>query len=236
VNEISFFAWAGGDAAYMNPFARGRGPELKAQLVRASLAAIDGVLDVDPRARFVHCDPVINVIPDPARPETRKFAEGHTQAQFESWDMIRGDASPQLGGTPRHLDIVGVNYYSNNQWIHESGPVGRDHPLYKPFRRFLVETYARYGRPIFVSETGIEGERRPSWLAHIADEVIAAMQAGVPVEGICLYPIVNHPGWDDDRDCPNGLLEANFMEKRRVYEPLGEEIVRQKALRPWTME
>ena len=26
------------------------------------------------------------------------------------------------------------------------------------------------------------------------------------VEGICLYPVANHPGWDDDRLCPNGLL------------------------------
>lgn len=38
-------------------------------------------------------------------------------------------------------------------------------------------------------------------------EVLTAISAGVPVEGICLYPIVNHPGWDDDRHCHNGLFD-----------------------------
>jgi len=39
VNEISFVSWGGGDAGFLNPFGRRRGPELKAQLVRASIAA-----------------------------------------------------------------------------------------------------------------------------------------------------------------------------------------------------
>merc|ERR1712015_178392 len=33
LNEISFWSWAGGDEAYFNPMARGRGFELKHQLV-----------------------------------------------------------------------------------------------------------------------------------------------------------------------------------------------------------
>ena len=28
-------------------------------------------------------------------------------------------------------------------------------------------------------------------------QVLTAIEAGVPVEGVCLYPILNHPGWDD---------------------------------------
>ena len=32
------------------------------------------------------------------------------------------------------------------------------------------------------------------------------MQAGVPVEGICLYPVLDYPGWADERHCPVGLL------------------------------
>ena len=48
VNEISFLAWAGGDAAYLNPFARGRGFELKVQLARAAIAAMHALRDVDP--------------------------------------------------------------------------------------------------------------------------------------------------------------------------------------------
>lgn len=231
VNEISFFAWGGGDAAYLNPFARGRGHELKVQLARASIAAMDAIWAVEPRARFVHADPVINVITHPGRPDEYFAAEGHRQAQFQGWDMIAGLAWPQLGGTPKHLDIVGVNYYFNNQWIHGSGPIDLGHPLYKPFRAMLAETYARYGRPIFVAETGIEGDRRPSWLAGIGIEVQAARRAGVPVEGICLYPVADHPGWDDDRPCANGLLGQGIgPEGRAVYAPLAAEIARQNAI------
>ncbi|WP_426128559.1 glycosyltransferase [Pararhizobium sp. PWRC1-1] len=221
VNEISFFSWGGGDAGYLNPFANGRGFELKVQLARASIAAMDAIVSVDPRARFVHCDPVIHVVTDPARPWERRVAEGHRQSQFQGWDLIAGRMWPQIGGAEKYLDIVGVNYYHNNQWIHGGPPIDMDHPRYKPLRSILIETYARYGKPIFIAETGIEGERRPSWIAYVYAEVRAAMKTGVPVEGICLYPIVNHVGWDDERPCDNGLLSMRSEGKeRQVYEPL----------------
>jgi hypothetical protein len=223
VNEISFFAWGGGDAGYLNPFAHGRGFELKVQLARASIAAMEAVLEVDPRARFIHCDPVINVVTHPSRPFERGFADGHRRSQFQGWDLLSGRLWPQIGGADRYLDIIGVNYYHNNQWIHGGPPIDSDHALYKPLRRILVETFARYGKPIFIAETGIEAERRPHWMEYVGAEVRAAMAAGVPIEGICWYPIINHPGWDDDRPCENGLLSTERLDgRRRVYEPLAE--------------
>ncbi len=52
-----------------------------------------------------------------------------------------------------------------------------------------------------------------------------ASEKGVPVEGICLYPIVNHPGWDDNRHCHNGLWDyPNEAGEREIYVPLAEEI------------
>ncbi|KQV38035.1 MULTISPECIES: glycosyltransferase [unclassified Rhizobium] len=227
VNEISFFSWGGGDAGYLNPFAHGRGFELKVQLARASIAAMDAVLAVDARARFVHCDPVINVVWEPSRPWERLAAEGHRQSQFQGWDLLAGRMWPQIGGTEKYLDIIGVNYYHNNQWIHGGPPIDMDHPLYKPLRTILIETYARYGKPMFIAETGIEGDRRAGWIEYVDAEVRAAVNAGVPIEGICLYPIVNHPGWDDDRACENGLLSARISNGERCeYEPLSRAIRR----------
>lgn len=220
VNEISFFSWGGGDAGYLNPFANGRGFELKVQLARASIAAMDAIRAVDPRSRFVHCDPVINVVPDPSRPWQRRVAEGHRQSQFQGWDLISGHIWPQIGGAEKYLDIVGVNYYYNNQWVHGGPPIDVDHSLYKPLRTLLIETYARYGRPIFIAETGIEADRRASWITYVYAEAKAAMNVGVPIEGICLYPIVNHRGWDDGRMCHNGLLSEHFTGSgREVDEP-----------------
>ncbi|MBJ6123282.1 glycosyltransferase family 4 protein [Sphingomonas mollis] len=231
VNEISFLSWGGGDAAYLNPFARGRGYELKVQLARAAIVAMDAIRAVDPAARFVHVDPVINVITDPARPADAPHAEGHRQAQFQGWDLIAGRIWPQIGGRPDLLDIVGVNYYHNNQWIHGGPPIDRHHPLSKPFHRILADTYARYGRPIFVAETGIEGDARPVWLAHVAGEVRLAQALGVPVQGICLYPILDHPGWDDERPCPNGLLHTLADGTRRADPAYAAAIAAQEGLR-----
>jgi len=225
VNEISFFAWGGGDARYLNPFATGRGFELKVQLARASIAAIHALRETDPRARIVHCEPLISIQHDPRRDRPRLEAEGWHQAQFQALDLLMGRMWPQIGGAPSMLDIIGVNYYFNNQWIHTGPTIDLDHPQYRPLSDLLFETYARYQRPIFVSETGIEGNRRAAWLRYVAGEVAHARRRGVPVEGICLYPVMNHPGWDDDRDCHNGLLLQRFEGDRRGVDPALEAAV-----------
>ena len=98
-------------------------------------------------------------------------------------------------------------------------------PLYRPFRELLREVFDRYGRPLFIAETGTEDEFRPVWLNYVCTEVAAAMKAGVPVDGVCLYPIVNHPGWDDDRHCYNGLWDyCDEKGDREIYQPLADEL------------
>ena len=49
VNEISFLAWAA-TRELMFPYAYGRDGELKRQLVRAAIAAIDAIREADPAA------------------------------------------------------------------------------------------------------------------------------------------------------------------------------------------
>ena len=36
--------------------------------------------------------------------------------------MLSGRAEPQLGGAPKYLDVMGLNFYHSNQWEHEGGP------------------------------------------------------------------------------------------------------------------
>jgi beta-glucosidase/6-phospho-beta-glucosidase/beta-galactosidase len=230
VNEVSFWAWAGGDVAYMNPRATGRGFELKAQLARAALAAIDAVWSVDPRARILHCDPAVHIVADPLRPAMRGDAEGHREAQFQAWDMIAGRLWPQLGGDERYLDVVGLNYYPNNQWILDGPTIERGSPLYRPFREILREVSQRYGRPLAVAETGAQDGARGGWLRYVADEVQEARLDGVPVNGLCLYPILDYPGWDDDRHCRSGLWGyPDAAGHRDLHAPLAEELARQIA-------
>lgn len=225
VNEISFWAWAGGSVGFIHPLGASRGDELKAILVRASIAAIEGIRAVDPRARIVSAEPAIHVVP---RSEDRRHvlaARKYTAAQFEALDMLSGRARPELGGRPDYLDVIGLNWYLHNQWIDGERPLAMDHPAYRPFREILGETHARYLRPVFVAETGIEGEMRAPWLRIIAAEAAAAQRSGVPVEGICLYPVTDYPGWDDDRHCPTGLLGyVDERGNRPLYAPLAAEL------------
>jgi beta-glucosidase/6-phospho-beta-glucosidase/beta-galactosidase len=238
VNEISFFSWAAGHQGIFYPYARGRGRELKEQLVRAAIAAIDAVWSVVPNARIVHTDPVINVIAHPARPQDRERAEAYRLVQYEAMEMVAGRTRPELGGHPRYVDVVGLNYYHDNQWYYGLGrKIPRDHPSYRPLSALLREWADRFERPILIAETGIEGSARPAWLRWVCDEVRRASEQGLDVQGICLYPIVNHPGWTNNRHCHNGLWDyPDEAGNRPLYAPLAKELRRQMRLFAGTEE
>jgi beta-glucosidase/6-phospho-beta-glucosidase/beta-galactosidase len=207
INEISFTAWAGGQFAIFNPFGEGRGDELKTQLVRASIAGIEACWDIDERTRIAHIEPAIHVLPNSDDARTAKLATEYNEAQFQAWDMVSGRLNPSLGGKEEYLDIIGVNYYCHNQWRVGQGPIEVTDKIARRFSDMIAENHHRYGRPIFIAETGIEADARAGWLRYVCAEVKAAIKMNVPVTGICLYPVMNHPGWDDDRHCPNGILD-----------------------------
>lgn len=236
VNEISYFSWAAGDEGSLFPFTTNRGFELKAQLVRAAVESMEAIWAISPNARFVHVDPVIHVIADPRRPHEKAEAEAYRQTQFQAWDMLSGRVWPELGGAEKYLDIIGVNFYPQNQWFYnlkgirrvgKFRPISRRHPAYRPFREILGEVYDRYHRPMLIAETGAEDRLRASWFRYVCGETKAALEAGVPVQGMCLYPILNHPGWIDDRHCYNALWDyADDRGHREIYTPLAKELRR----------
>jgi beta-glucosidase/6-phospho-beta-glucosidase/beta-galactosidase len=233
INEISFFSWAGGEGGIFNPFAKHRGDDVKRQLVRASIEAIHAIREVNPAVRIFQIDPMINVLPRSDKQSDIEGAERYRLSQFTAWDTILGRDEPQFGGAEDLIDAIGVNYYIHNQFVwygdHSRMIVPSD-PRYRHISLMLQEVYDRYRRPIFIAETGIEDETRPAWLRYVSSEAYAAWAAGVPVEGLCVYPIVNHPGWEDDRHCYNGLFDyADDRGVRDVYKPLADELARQQA-------
>ena len=231
VNEISFFAWAGGESAYLNPFETERPHELKAQLVRSAIEAIEAAWSISPRIRIVHTDPLINVVHNLDRPEEFAIAEYYRLLMFQAWDMLAGRRRPDLGGDEKYLDIIGVNYYSNNQWLcgetsfHPERWLEVSDPQYRPLSDLLCEVYERYRRPIFIAETGAEADGRTAWLSYIGNEVRQALLLGVPLEGVCLYPVVDFPGWGDDRHCETGLWGyPDAQGNRNLCMPMAEEL------------
>ncbi len=233
VNEISFWAWAGGDLGFIAPYGSRRGSALKRQLVRAAVAATRAVRAVDPVARFVQCEPLIHISARAERPEDAEAARRYTQSQYEAWDMIAGRKDAELGGDEPLLDLLGVNYYWNNQWVHEGEPTPPGHPLHRPLHLLLEEVWKRYERPLFITETGVEGEAAAGWMGYVCAEVREAQRRGVPVLGICVYPVMDYPGWDDSRHCPCGLIavDAGWGE-RALRSGLVAEMAAQQALMP----
>lgn len=222
VNEVSFLSWAAA-RNLMFPHAEGRDNEIKQQLVRATLAACHAIHDVDPRARFLYPEPVIHVVAPPENPKLVAEAASITESQYEVWDMIAGRQQPSLGGAERYLDIIGLNYYHSNQWEHPKGRLRweeepRD-PRWVPFHQLLAANWKRYSRPLLVSETSHFGAGRARWICEMAREVYRARQLGVPVEAICLYPILDRFDWENRQHWHNsGLwdMSPNDPTLRRV--------------------
>jgi beta-glucosidase/6-phospho-beta-glucosidase/beta-galactosidase len=249
VNEISFLAWAAGEEGYIFPYARNCGARVKSQLVAAAIAAIEAIREVDPRARFAHTEPLIHVLCPTDAPGLAAAAAAKCASQFEAWDALAGRALPGLGGVPENLDIVGVNFYHSNQWEHDEGPDRREtrlrwedsprDPRWVPLSSLLLDVYERYRRPIFLSETSHFGCGRGAWIREIAAEVQQARALGVPVEGICVYPILDRPDWEDlDHWHHSGLWDlergADGRLERRLDTEYASDLARARTVLAWS--
>lgn len=228
VNEISYWAWAGGEAGLFNPCVEGRGPDLKRQLSRAAIAAIRAIREVEPSALFATAEPLIRVFGEGDRAEAA--AQFHA-SQFEAVDMLLGDAAPELGGAPDLVDWVGLNFYPANQWDIDAGTIGLGDHRYVPLRDLLAAAHHRHRKPLFIAETGAENTARAAWLHYVASEIAAAREAGIPVGGICLYPVLDYHGWENGRACPVGLWGPPGEDGTRALDvPLANELRRQQEL------
>ncbi len=227
VNEPSFFAWAGGEVGRFAPHCYGRGVELKMALVRVAIAGINAIREVLPAARIVNVDPICRVVPPADHFDPHAHADDFNQrAVFEAWDMIAGRTRPELGGSRRHLDIVGVNYYASNQWEigREEQPLPLDDPRRMPLAKLLRGIWHRYGGELLLTETAHADEMRPIWMNVVAHECEKLLDEGIPLRGVCLYPILGMPEWHDPTIWTRmglwDLLPEGDALKRDIYAPM----------------
>jgi hypothetical protein len=229
VNEPSYFAWAAGEAGLFAPHAKQRGPELKIALVRAAIAGINSIREEVPDARIVNVDPLCHVVPPQDRLDLLSDAHHFNQhAVFECWDMLCGRLLPELGGSREHLDIVGVNYYWTNQW--ELGtqrePLDHDDARRIPLAELIRRVWKRYGHELLITETAHVHEMRPFWMKYVADECEALLNGGVPLRGVCLYPILGMPEWHSPEQWVRmglwDILHDHPMLSRQLCAPMWE--------------
>jgi hypothetical protein len=198
--------------------------------MRAYIEGVAALREVDPSVKILTTEPLINAVPELNAPPSRVAdARIWHNYQYQAVDMLCGYASPELGGKPEYLDIVGVNFYYQNQWeidvweplLWKNDPFD---PRWVPLRNLYLEIYERYQKPLALTETSHPKEDRPEWINMIAEETAAVIEQGVPFYGICLYPIIDRPDWDHLTPWHNaGLWDAEFRENqppaRVLYEP-----------------
>ena len=203
INEVSFLSWLGGDVRGTSPFCVGQGWEVKYRLMKAYIEGIEAMKEADETIRIMTTEPLANIIPhENAGQEEIDLAERIHENQFQVLDILCGKMCPELRGKPEYLDILGYNYYYNNQWIistHQFLDWQRDtdDSRYIPLHQLLKTAYQRYQRPFVLTETSHPREDRPQWIKMIAEECALLLTAGLPFWGICWYPILNRPDWDD---------------------------------------
>lgn len=235
LNEPSFLAFAGGEKGLFAPHLIGRGEELKVALCQAAIAGIEALWVAAPGCRIVNVDPLCRVVPPADRPDlwdrAHKF---NTVWVFEAWDMLAGRLLPELGGSPRHLDVVGINYYWTNQWELEAAPQGDgtlpplrdDDPRRCSVADLVRSVWRRYRHPLIISETAHVGDNRGQWLREVAGEAAALLKEGVPLGGVCLYPILGMPEWHaPDIWTPMGLWDPICH-----HDPSGDRLICQDML------
>nr|WP_295926768.1 amine oxidase [uncultured Dyadobacter sp.] len=228
VNEVSFISWLGGEAGATVPYCTKNGWEVKYALMRAYIAGAAAMKRISSLVRIVTTEPMVNMVPGPDPTEEElAAAAAENELQFQAVDMLCGRICPELGGNEDLADILGYNYYYNNQWIMGSYEfLGWNDPIpdprWKPLSDMMEAAYQRYGKPVFLSETSHPKEDRPIWLRMIASECAKVIDRDVPLLGVCLYPIIDRPDWDHlDVWHHSGIWDTDFSGKygRVLHQP-----------------
>lgn len=202
INEVSFLSWLGGEVRGTSPYCVDQGWEVKYMLMKAYIEGIEMMKKIDPTVKIMTTEPLINITTqDPSNPILVLEANEKHQEQFQVLEILTGKLCPELRGKPEYLDILGVNFYFNNQWTYpeqqfipwnETPP----NPHWQSLHSLIEEVFVKYGRPIVLSETSIPENDRYDWLKMITEECLTILESDLPLYGCCIYPIIDRPDWD----------------------------------------
>ncbi len=236
INEITYFGFIGGEWGWVAPYRNTRADrfELRVALCRAAIAGVKAIREVIPEARMVHIDPLVQVVAPRDRPDLIPAARHETyEDTFLAWDILGGREHPELGGSPEILDIVGVNNYAFGQMEYrEEGPHAALPPgddRIQPLCDLLKLVWERYRRPMIIAETSGLGQGRTAWLRDVMEESLAAVDMGMDLHGICLFPAVDMPDWHTGEWLCNGicnLVDTDGRLERQPHAPYVEELHR----------
>ena len=231
-NEISFLSWHSGDMRGTVPFAVNSGWDIKYHLCRAAILGIKAIRAILTDTVILAIEPLVKVHPAYDNVELTEVAKINN-FQFQAMDIIMGRECPELGGNESLLDMLGFNYYYNNQWKqnNEILPWPDLNGSLTPLSELLLTAQKRYNLPILLAETGHFGSLRVLWLKEVVTECLKAINLGVDLRGMCIYPVIDRPDWDDLTSFSNcGLWDMDCNGNRIAFVPYIQELLKGQIL------
>jgi beta-glucosidase len=214
-------------------------------LLRAHAAAYQEIHKIQPQAAVGSAHNIR--LFDPARPSSRPDRwVAQAGSQFCNWvwlDVLARGAgrsvlwSGRLEECAGTLDFIGINYYTRDclrvapsrpkegfwRVVHAQGAVMSDFGYGEIYpdglRRALVETWHRYGVPLYVTENGLpdrDDHLRPRFLYDHLSTLCDAVNAGVPVRGYYHWSLVDNFEWAEGWAMKFGLIAVDPFTQRRV--------------------
>jgi len=239
INEVGFISWLGGEVAGTSPYGVRMGWEVKYALTKAYIKGIEAIKEIDSKVLIMITEPLVSIVP-PLFPSMEEIIEAEKQheIQYQVIDMLTGVICQELGGREDLIDIIGFNYYYNNQWIAGTSHFlpwadEQEDPRWRSLSSLLLEAQERYKQPMIIAETSHPAEDRPIWLTYITKTCKEAMVAGVNLLGICLYPIIDRPDWDDLSNWHKSGLwdsDATNPDVRILFLPYAEALSRAQKI------
>ena len=162
------------------------------------------------------------------------FMDGIVQGRLdENWDKGRGKA-PIRADLANRCDFIGVNYYFGFKAAKNPLPI----PLsfISPFMTFdmlapfdenspqgihdvLLEVSKKYGKPIYVTETGTTQDDEPrgaAWMVRTVSETHRAMKDGADVRGFFAWSLMDNYEWNHGMGMKFGLYAVDATKARAM--------------------
>lgn len=164
----------------------------------------------------------------------------------EGWDEEPGQA-PARSDIAGRVDFIGVNYYFRfeAQWLDTPLKVLSPHLVFNMTREFdgdrpqglhtaLMNVATRYGKPIYVTETGTTQDdeaRGAAWLVRTLAATRRAIQDGADVRGYFAWSLMDNYEWNHGMGMRFGLYAVHPDTKDRAMRDAGAAFARMAKAR-----